>query len=185
MARKYTTVSGDTLFAIAQRFYGDGSMFPIITSANSIANPDSLPVGQVLLIPDLPRHSDVFRTHGDMISESLGRCVLPDKVPAGRRLVIETVTGMYNGDEEILGAAFLSHGAAGTPRYAFPWILCGTAFDGKRRFFAFNHSVRIYVDGPATLQFDAAGGASVGGGIYDHPDGEYSISGFLEGLPPA
>jgi LysM repeat protein len=50
--RIYTVVSGDTLWAIAERFYGDGSKYPKIASANGIANPDLIMVGQKLTIPE-------------------------------------------------------------------------------------------------------------------------------------
>ncbi|HEX8936323.1 MAG TPA: LysM peptidoglycan-binding domain-containing protein [Pseudonocardiaceae bacterium] len=50
--RIYTVVSGDTLWAIAERFYGDGSKYPKIASANGIANPDLIMVGQQLTIPE-------------------------------------------------------------------------------------------------------------------------------------
>jgi nucleoid-associated protein YgaU len=46
----YTVVSGDTLWAIAVKFYGDGSKFTQIASDNNISNPNSLQVGQVLTI---------------------------------------------------------------------------------------------------------------------------------------
>jgi peptidoglycan L-alanyl-D-glutamate endopeptidase CwlK len=50
----YTVRKGDTLGAIARRFYGATSRFPLIVSANRITNPDRLRVGQTLLIPELP-----------------------------------------------------------------------------------------------------------------------------------
>ncbi|HET9257373.1 MAG TPA: LysM peptidoglycan-binding domain-containing protein [Pseudonocardiaceae bacterium] len=50
--RIYTVISGDTLWAIAERFYGDGSQYPKIASANGIANPDLIMVGQELTIPE-------------------------------------------------------------------------------------------------------------------------------------
>jgi nucleoid-associated protein YgaU len=50
--RIYTVVSGDTLWAIAERFYGDGSKYLKIASANGIANPDLIMVGQKLTIPE-------------------------------------------------------------------------------------------------------------------------------------
>jgi LysM repeat protein len=50
--RIYTVVSGDTLWAIAARFYGDGSKYPKIASANGIANPDLIMAGQKLTIPE-------------------------------------------------------------------------------------------------------------------------------------
>lgn len=49
--RTYTVVSGDTLWAIAERFYGDGSKYPQIASASGITNPDLIHPGQVLTIP--------------------------------------------------------------------------------------------------------------------------------------
>jgi hypothetical protein len=48
----YTVLPGDTLGKIARRFYGDASRYPLIVSANLIADPDRLVVGQQLVIPD-------------------------------------------------------------------------------------------------------------------------------------
>ena len=50
-ARTYTVESGDTLWAIAERFYGDGSKYQVIADASSIPNPDLIHPGQVLTIP--------------------------------------------------------------------------------------------------------------------------------------
>lgn len=50
--RTYTVVSGDTLWAISERFYGDGSKYQRIADASGIANPDLIHPGQVLTIPD-------------------------------------------------------------------------------------------------------------------------------------
>ncbi|MCV7192873.1 LysM peptidoglycan-binding domain-containing protein [Mycolicibacterium brumae] len=50
--RKYTVVSGDTLWAISERFYGDGSKYQKIADASGIANPDLIHPGQELVIPD-------------------------------------------------------------------------------------------------------------------------------------
>jgi LysM repeat protein len=49
--RTYTVVSGDTLWAIAERFYGDGSKYQVIANASGISNPDLIHPGQVLTIP--------------------------------------------------------------------------------------------------------------------------------------
>lgn len=49
--RTYTVVAGDTLWAIAEKFYGDGNRYPEIAAASGIANPDLINVGQVVTIP--------------------------------------------------------------------------------------------------------------------------------------
>jgi nucleoid-associated protein YgaU len=50
---QYTVVSGDTLSGIAQRFFGDGTLFPRIFEANrdQISNPNLIVPGQVLRVP--------------------------------------------------------------------------------------------------------------------------------------
>lgn len=47
----YTVQAGDTLSAIAQKFYGDEMKYKDIAHANNIANPDMIQVGQKLQIP--------------------------------------------------------------------------------------------------------------------------------------
>jgi hypothetical protein len=126
-----------------------------------------------------------FRTQCKMSdsSESLGRCTLSKSVPAGKRLVLETVTGAYYGDGAVLGAAYLTIKAANEfVEYAFPWVQSGalTSNSSDRRFYGFNHYVQLYVNGPASLQFDAAGGAFTGSAHYS---GWYSVSGYLVDLP--
>lgn len=51
--RTYTVVSGDCLWNIAKRFYGNGSRYPDIFNANrdKISNPNLIYPGQVLVIP--------------------------------------------------------------------------------------------------------------------------------------
>ncbi|MFT4200184.1 LysM peptidoglycan-binding domain-containing protein [Gordonia sp. (in: high G+C Gram-positive bacteria)] len=49
--KTYTVVEGDTLWAIAERFLGDGDKFPQLAELNGIANPDLINVGQVIKLP--------------------------------------------------------------------------------------------------------------------------------------
>src|SRR6185503_14779512 len=49
--RTYTVVSGDTLWAISERFYGDGNKYQVIADASGVSNPDLIHPGQVLTIP--------------------------------------------------------------------------------------------------------------------------------------
>lgn len=50
-ARTYTVEPGDTLWAVAERFYGDGDRYRDIATASGIDDPDLIDVGQVLTIP--------------------------------------------------------------------------------------------------------------------------------------
>ena len=43
---------GDSLGRIARLYYGDASRYPLIVAANVISDPDRLPVGQELIVPD-------------------------------------------------------------------------------------------------------------------------------------
>lgn len=51
--RTYTVKKGDTLWSIANQFYGNGAQYPKIFEANSnvISNPNIIRTGQVLVIP--------------------------------------------------------------------------------------------------------------------------------------
>ena len=52
-AKSYTVAKGDTLWAIAKKYYGDGSKYTKIFEANKgvLKNPNVIYVGQVLTIP--------------------------------------------------------------------------------------------------------------------------------------
>src|SRR5262249_55300833 len=47
---RYTVVAGDTLSALAVRFYGDAAFSGVIATVNGIANPSAINVGKVLAI---------------------------------------------------------------------------------------------------------------------------------------
>ncbi len=52
--RTHTVESGDTLWAIAEKYYGDGNQYPKIFGANrdQLDNPDLIHPGQELKIPE-------------------------------------------------------------------------------------------------------------------------------------
>jgi nucleoid-associated protein YgaU len=54
-SRKHTVAEGDTLYGLAERYYGDGERFIDLYQANRdvLKRPDRLEVGTVLAIPDL------------------------------------------------------------------------------------------------------------------------------------
>lgn len=49
--RTYTVVSGDTLWAISERFYGDGNKYQVIADASGVSNPDLIHPVRELTIP--------------------------------------------------------------------------------------------------------------------------------------
>jgi nucleoid-associated protein YgaU len=51
MPEKYQVKSGDTLWGLALRFYGDGRRHRVIAVANDLTDPDHIVVGQELEIP--------------------------------------------------------------------------------------------------------------------------------------
>lgn len=51
MGNKYSVKAGDTLWGIAEQFYGDGRRHRVIAVANDLADPDDIVVGQELAIP--------------------------------------------------------------------------------------------------------------------------------------
>lgn len=46
--KTHTVVKGDTLWAIAKKYLGDGSKFPELAKLNNIKNPNEIKVGQVI-----------------------------------------------------------------------------------------------------------------------------------------
>ena len=53
---EYIVQSGDNLWIIAEKLWGDPRLFPYIVIENDLEDPSYLPVGKVLLIPELPRN---------------------------------------------------------------------------------------------------------------------------------
>lgn len=194
MARKYQVQAGDTLSTIAQRFYGDETLFNLIAAANQLANPNKIAVGQTLSIPDLPTHWDVVQVNGNVLVEKTGALVvkIPCPIPAGMRLVIEHVSGScidVHGTVTPLDLGELdSMNLDDAPVASFPWIQSIYADDSAaadlRRFFAFHTPTRLYVAGPTDhltfggYFFGLDGNQEGSGGV------SVSVSGYLEANPP-
>jgi nucleoid-associated protein YgaU len=55
-ARSHTVQEGETLFSLAVRYYGDPARSSFLFHANQdrLRAPDHVPIGTVLVIPDLP-----------------------------------------------------------------------------------------------------------------------------------
>jgi uncharacterized surface protein with fasciclin (FAS1) repeats len=82
----YTVEHGDSLWAIAERAYGDGAQWPAIYEANrdQIADPDLIFAGQVLTIPRPVLGLMALDPDVSMISESIDLTLLADTLgPTG------------------------------------------------------------------------------------------------------
>lgn len=194
MARRYTVQAGDTLTEIAQRFYGDAALFKALANANNIADPNKIQPGQVLTLPDPPgRWFPVTKTcsfSGGADPDSLTG-FFDLTMPAGTRLVIENVSGSHTARNWVLAAAQLSSAQINDTLAYFPWVQCGPDHDPpedmglpqfKERYSAFNHSVRLYVDGPLGSGADGlkitCASRTTGIGVYAF--GAYTLSGYVE-----
>jgi LysM repeat protein len=48
----HTFTSGDTLWELAAKHYGDPTLYPVFMAVNNIDNPRTIPNGKVIIIPD-------------------------------------------------------------------------------------------------------------------------------------
>jgi S-formylglutathione hydrolase FrmB/LysM repeat protein len=98
---RYTVVAGDTLSALAVRFYGDAELYPLIASASGIADPSDIDVGQQLIVPDATTYTVVagdtlsalaLRFYGDSslypLIATVNGIADPDAIDVGQVLVI-------------------------------------------------------------------------------------------------
>lgn len=53
VGRTHTVVAGETLWSIAEKYYGSGFNWVDISSTNSLENPGAIETGQKLTIPDV------------------------------------------------------------------------------------------------------------------------------------
>ena len=105
MVRTHTVVAGETLSALALRFYGDAELYRLIATASGIANPNVIDVGQRLIMPDFTRYTVVAgdtlsglaqRFYGDAQLDWLiaGASGIAESavITAGQRLIIPDIT---------------------------------------------------------------------------------------------
>ncbi|MEU1951887.1 alpha/beta hydrolase-fold protein [Nocardia rhamnosiphila] len=105
MVRTHTVVAGETLPALALRFYGDAGLHRLIATAGAITDPDTIDVGEQLIIPDYTRYEVAagdtlaalaLRFYGDA---GLHRLIAgasditdPDTIEAGQQLIVPDLT---------------------------------------------------------------------------------------------
>ncbi|TFV60980.1 LysM peptidoglycan-binding domain-containing protein [Mycobacterium sp. PS03-16] len=104
MVRTHTVVAGETLTALALRFYNEGELYRLIATASGVADPNTLRVGQRLILPDFARHTAAAgdtlaglasRFYGDadldrLIARASG-IAESSSLTAGQRLIVPEV----------------------------------------------------------------------------------------------
>ncbi|BBZ35676.1 alpha/beta hydrolase-fold protein [Mycolicibacterium confluentis] len=105
MVRTHTVAAGETLSALALRFYGEAELYRLIATASSVTNPNVINVGQRLVMPDFTRYTVVAgdtlsglasRFYGDaeldwLIAGASG-IAESDRITVGQRLIIPDIT---------------------------------------------------------------------------------------------
>lgn len=193
--RKYEVQAGDTVSGIAQRFYGDSTLFGVIAAVNQLADPDKIAVGQVLAIPDLPNHWDVVQVTSNNSIDKTGFLVIkvPCTVGVGMRLAIESVSARCVNQRGMLFPLALGEvndplGCISTPVAFFPWIQSFRSEDIEDewtpRWFGSHSTTRLYVDGPVDhVTFSSGFIGLVNNEGY--AKAEVCVNGYLEASPPS
>ncbi|OBF19426.1 alpha/beta hydrolase-fold protein [Mycobacterium sp. ACS4331] len=104
MVRTHTVAAGETLSALALRFYGDAELYRLIATASGVTNPNVINVGQRLVMPDFTRYTVVA---GDTLSGLASRFYRDaeldwliagasgisesDRITVGQRLIIPDI----------------------------------------------------------------------------------------------
>jgi hypothetical protein len=193
MSRKYQVQAGDTLFAISKRFYGEPLYFGLIAAANPSIDPNKISPGQTISIPDLPDHWDVVQANGTTTADKDGviSVDIACPVPAGMRLVIETVSGRLVQSQGVLSPMVLGQtdilARPTNPVAFFPWVQSFYSGDIDnpidQRWFAFHSATRLYVAGPVQTITFSAGFAGLKPDNTGFADVYICINGYLEAAP--
>ncbi len=69
VTQHHTVAVGETLYDLAELYYGDGAMFPLLAASNHISGPYLIRPGQRLLVPDLVNVSRHTVYPGDSLHE--------------------------------------------------------------------------------------------------------------------
>jgi len=75
--KTYTMKSGDTLWDLSQKFFGDPTLYPIFLEVNDIDNPRTIPTGREIIVPNYDEMKKIAQE--------------PD--PEKRKTLIKNVTG--------------------------------------------------------------------------------------------
>jgi nucleoid-associated protein YgaU len=73
ITERHTVATDDTMFDVAEKYYGNGAMFPVLAAANHIGEPYLIRPGDMLLVPDLINISRHTVFPGDSVTEFANR----------------------------------------------------------------------------------------------------------------
>jgi LysM repeat protein len=193
MSRKYQIQTGDTLFAVSKRFYGEPTYFGLIAAANNLTDPDKVAPGQEVSIPDLPDHWDVVQASGtnEIRKNGVLSVQIPCQIPAGMRLVIESVSGRCVQSRGVLSPVVLGEtdilARPVNPLAFFPWIQSFYGGDISdpidQRWFGFHSATKLYVAGPVGSLTFSAGFAGLDPDGSGFADVYICVNGYLEANP--
>ena len=80
-ATTHTIESGDTLWDLAAKHYGDPTLYPVLLEVNGIDNPRTIPNGRVIVIPDKSDMEKIARESDPKTREDLIRSAAGDSAP--------------------------------------------------------------------------------------------------------
>ncbi len=101
----YTAKSGDSLWNIAERVYGDGSQYTKILDANKdkISNPNSIYAGQVLVIPSASDKASTSNTHTKTTTQNSGNTTTTPEPKTGTTYTVQSGDSLWNIAEKYYG----------------------------------------------------------------------------------
>lgn len=113
--QSYTVQKGDTLSAIARRYYGNSSMAYRLATANSIKNPNLIYPGQVLSLPDTEELKGVEPAKAPSIKKDSERTT-SERTTVEEVPIVEEVNPLSYGDaSNIISSAAAELAAAALP----------------------------------------------------------------------
>ncbi|MBU1105432.1 MAG: LysM peptidoglycan-binding domain-containing protein [Candidatus Riflebacteria bacterium] len=106
-ATTHVIKTGDTLWELAAKHYGDPTLYPILLQVNNISNPRTIPNGKVIIIPDkadmkvIANESDPVKRQELIAQANKGKAAdkVANKQPASARPDQVSREGEVNPDE--------------------------------------------------------------------------------------
>lgn len=92
----YTVASGDSLWSIAQKYFGSGYNWTDIATANTLADANLIEAGQKLTVPNVPK-----RPEGQTLSNSV-----EVKMPADGKYTVKPGDTLWTISADVYGTGF-------------------------------------------------------------------------------